>query len=80
LGALARAAANMKLELPADAALDAEVDLRSIDGSFFLQARLNASLPGLARDVAQSLMEAAHQICPYSKATRGNIEVQLNVL
>jgi lipoyl-dependent peroxiredoxin len=80
LGALARAAANMKLELPPDTALDAEVDLRSLDGGFFLQARLRAHLPGLARDVAQSLMEAAHQICPYSKATRGNIAVELEVV
>jgi Ohr subfamily peroxiredoxin len=80
IGAMGRAASNMKIALPADRAVDAEVDLGTTDGEYFLQARLNVSLPGLERDVAQALAEAAHQICPYSKATRGNINVTINVV
>lgn len=75
IGALGGAAHNAKVKLPADTAVDAEVDLANDDGAYFLRARLNVSLPGLDRELAQSLIEAAHQICPYSKATRGNIEV-----
>lgn len=79
LGAMGVAAAKMKVSLPADRAVDAEVDLATNDDGYFLRARLNVSLPGLDRDVAQAVVEAAHQICPYSKATRGNIEVEVNV-
>jgi lipoyl-dependent peroxiredoxin len=80
LGAMGVAAAKMKVSLPPDRAIDAEVDLGTNDGGYVLRARLNVSLPGLEREVAQALVEAAHQICPYSKATRGNIDVQLNVV
>jgi lipoyl-dependent peroxiredoxin len=80
LGALGIAAGQMKIKLPADAALDTEVDLGTTDGAFFLQARLNVSLPGLHRDVARALVEAAHKTCPYSKATRGNINVTINLV
>ena len=66
--------------LPAEMAVDAEVDLCVTDGGYSLQARLNVSLPGLARDVAQALTDAAHQTCPYSKATRGNIDVAINLV
>ncbi|WP_225767595.1 organic hydroperoxide resistance protein [Inquilinus sp. Marseille-Q2685] len=79
IGAMGRAASEMKVTLPADRAVDAEVDLGTTDGAFFLQARLTVSLPGLDREVAQKVVEAAHQICPYSKATRGNIDVTLTV-
>jgi lipoyl-dependent peroxiredoxin len=79
IGAMRRAATGMKLALPADVAVDAEVDLGTSNDAFFLQARLNISLPGLDREVAQSIVDAAHQICPYSKATRGNIDVTLAV-
>ncbi|MBB4570827.1 organic hydroperoxide resistance protein [Rhizobium leucaenae] len=79
-GAIGLAARKMKVAVPADAAIDAEVDLCLVDGAYFLQARLNVSLPGLERDVAQALVEAAHQTCPYSKATRGNIDVVINVV
>jgi lipoyl-dependent peroxiredoxin len=48
--------------------------------AYFLQARLNVSLPGLERNVAQALVDAAHQTCPYSKATRGNIDVAINLV
>jgi Ohr subfamily peroxiredoxin len=79
-GAMGIAARKMKLNLPADAAIDAEVDLCKTGDDFFLRARLNVSLPGLEREVAQSLVDAAHQTCPYSKATRGNVDVAINVV
>ena len=68
-------ARKMKIALPADSAVDAEVDLCLDSGEYSLQARLNVNLPGLDRQVAQSLVDAAHQTCPYSKATHGNIDV-----
>jgi lipoyl-dependent peroxiredoxin len=70
----------MKIRLPADMAIDAEVDLCQTGEAYFLQARLNVSLPGLEREVAQALVDAAHQTCPYSKATRGNINVVINLV
>jgi Ohr subfamily peroxiredoxin len=79
-GAMGLAARRMKVALPADTAIDAEVDLCLTDGAYFLQARLNVSLPGIERDVAQSLVDAAHRTCPYSKATRGNIDVVISLL
>ncbi|OWO96433.1 peroxiredoxin [Rhizobium esperanzae] len=79
LGAIGRAAAERQLRVPADAAIDAEIDLVWNDGGYVLQARLNAKLPGIEMDLARSLLERAHQLCPYSKATRGNIAVELNV-
>ena len=80
IGAMGVAAAKLKVSLPADRAVDAEVDLGTNDGGYVLRARLNVSLPGLERDVAQSIVDAAHQICPYSKATRGNIDVEINLV
>jgi Ohr subfamily peroxiredoxin len=80
IGAMRRAAAVQKVTLPADLAVDAEVDLVSRDDAFFLRARLNVNLPGLPRDTAQAVADAAHQICPYSKATRGNIDVTIAVV
>src|SRR5688572_21112737 len=80
IGAMGVAASKMKVSLPAERAVDAEVDLGMTDGGFLLRARLNVSLPGLEREVAQSIVDAAHQICPYSKATRGNIEVTINLV
>ena len=79
-GAMGLAARTMKIALPAATAIDAEVDLCSNDGAYFLQARLNVNLPGLDREVAQAIVDAAHQTCPYSKATRGNIDVTINVV
>jgi Ohr subfamily peroxiredoxin len=78
--AMGLAARQMKVTLPADLAIDAEVDLCRADSAYFLQARLNISLPGLERDVAQAVVDAAHQTCPYSKATRGNIDVTINLV
>ena len=77
-GAMAVVARKTKVALPADMAIDAEVDL-NLAGSddFFLRARLNVSLPGLERATAQSLVDRAHELCPYSKAVRGNIDVTI---
>ena len=80
MGALELAASQRKVKLPAQAAVDAEIDL-NLDGSaFFLAARLNVSLPGVDRDVAQDLVDAAHGICPYSKAVHGNIAVETHLV
>jgi lipoyl-dependent peroxiredoxin len=79
LGAMGVAAGKLKVSLPADRAVDAEVDLGMTDGGYLLRARLNVRLPGVDREVARQVVDAAHQICPYSKATRGNIEVEINV-
>jgi osmotically inducible protein OsmC len=79
IGAMGKAAGTLKVRLPADLAVDAEVDLVLEEGQYFLQARLNVSLPGLDRDIARQVVDTAHQTCPYSKLTRGNIEVELNL-
>lgn len=79
-GAMNLAARRMKLALPVERSIDAEVDLCMSGEDYFLQARLNISLPGLDREVAQAVVEAAHQTCPYSKATRGNVEVALKLI
>jgi osmotically inducible protein OsmC len=80
IGAMGLAAGAMKIALPKDLAVDAEVDLANRDGAYLLQARLNVSLPGLERATAQAIVDAAHQTCPYSKLTRGNIDVELNLV
>jgi len=78
--AIAVAAHKRKIALPTDAAIDAEVDLNLGADGYSLSARLNVSLPGVPRDVAQAIVNDAHQICPYSKATRGNIDVAINLV
>jgi len=78
-GAMGIAARKMKIPVPADLAIDAEVDLCVVDGAYVLQARLNVSVPSLERAVAQALIDSAHQTCPYSKAIRGNIDVVINL-
>jgi lipoyl-dependent peroxiredoxin len=55
------------------------VDLGTADGGYRLQARLNVSLPGVEREVARSLVDAAHETCPYSRATRGNVDVAITL-
>lgn len=73
-------ASKMKVKLPPELAVDAEIDLCTGDDGYFLQARLNVSLPGLDPEVAQAIIESAHQTCPYSKATRGNIHTAINLV
>jgi lipoyl-dependent peroxiredoxin len=74
-------AGKKRVALPGEVAIDAAMDLGLTHGAHFgLAARLNVSLPGLEPKVAQELVESAHQICPYSRATRGNIDVAINVV
>jgi osmotically inducible protein OsmC len=78
--AIALAARKRKIALPADVTIDAEVDLNLSDGGYSLSTRLNVSLPGVERELAQALVDEAHEICPYSKATRGNIDVAIKLV
>ena len=75
LSAMQLVAGRLKIALPADAAVDAEVDLGPVGDAYGVTARLDVSLPGLEHDVAERLIEATHLVCPYSRATRGNIKV-----
>ncbi|CUU19202.1 osmotically inducible protein OsmC [Bradyrhizobium sp. JR7.2] len=75
LGALGLAAAQRKVKLPSEPSVDTTIDLSNANDAFFLRARLDVSVPGVDRSVAQELIETAHGICPYSKAVHGNIEV-----
>ena len=79
IGAMRHNASALQIPLPADTALNTEVDLGTGEGGFYLQARLNVSLPGLTVEQAKKVVDGAHQTCPYSKATRGNINVTINV-
>ena len=79
IGAMRRTAGSLNIQLPADLAVDTEVDLGTGGEEYFLQARLTISLPGLAREAADAVVQGAHKLCPYSKATRGNIGVTLTV-
>jgi lipoyl-dependent peroxiredoxin len=79
IGAIKAVAGKMKLTVPADVAIDAEVDLGPIPNAYGIAARLKVSLPGMDREVAQKLVDAAHQVCPYSNATRGNIDVTITL-
>lgn len=78
LSAIKIVAGRMKVRLPAELAADVEVDLGTTSGGYLIQARLNVNLPGIEREVAQALVDGAHQECPYSKATHGNINVVTN--
>ena len=80
IGALQLAAQQHKVKLPSEPEVDAEIDLNNAGGSFFLRARLNVSVPGVDRAIAQELTEAAHGICPYSKAVHGNIDVTTTLI
>jgi len=79
-GALGIAASKKRIALPQDTTIDAEIDLNLDKGEFFLGARLNVSIPGLDREIAWALIDAAENICPYSKAIKGNVEVEFNLL
>ncbi len=80
LGALKFVAGQDKIEVADDASITASVTFGPIDHGFGLAVELKASLPGMEKDAAQALVEKAHQVCPYSNATRGNIEVTLTVV
>jgi len=80
LSAIKIVASKRKVTLPAEPAVDAEVDLGLAGGGYVLGARLNVSLPGVEHEDAQAIVEGAHETCPYSKATRGNIGVVTNLV
>lgn len=80
ISAVGLAAKAHKLTLPADLAVEIEVDLGQTGREYLLQARLNVRMPGVPHDVATAVAHAADEICPYSKATRGNIDVAINVI
>jgi Ohr subfamily peroxiredoxin len=80
IGALKAVGGKLGIAVPQDVAIDAEVDLGTIPNAYGIAARLKISLPGLDREQAQKLVDAAHQVCPYSNATRGNIDVTLTLV
>ena len=79
LGAMKAVAGMKKLTLPDDTSIDASVDLGKIPDAYGIAARLDVSLPGMDRAAAQDLLDAAHKVCPYSNATRGNIDVTITL-
>lgn len=80
IGALGLAAKKLGTILPKDAFVDAEVDLGLTGDAFLLQARLSVGLPGIDKEIAEQLIELAHQTCPYSKAIRGNINISTTLI
>ena len=80
MGAMKHVAGLKKISVPADASIDASVDIGPIPAGFGIAAQLKISLPGMDRAVAQDLIDTAHGVCPYSNATRGNIEVTLTLV
>lgn len=79
-GALGLVAKAKKVALPADMSVDIEVDLGRTGVAYFIQARINVCMPGVSLDVASAIAHAAHEVCPYSKAVKGNIDVATNVV
>jgi Ohr subfamily peroxiredoxin len=79
-GAVGFVAKEMKVVLPSNTSVDIEVDLGQAGSEYLLQARLNLNVPGIEKEVATAIAHAAHAMCPYSKATRGNIDVVTNVI
>lgn len=80
IGALKVVAGREKVALPADSRIDASVGIGPVGQAFGIQVELKIALPGLPREQAEALVHAAHQVCPYSNATRGNIDVTLTVV
>ncbi len=80
IGAMKAVGGKMKIAVPADVSIDSEVGIGPIPAGFGIQVVLNIKLPGLDRATAEQLVAAAHQVCPYSNATRGNIDVTLNLV
>ncbi|GAA0828483.1 MAG: organic hydroperoxide resistance protein [Cupriavidus sp.] len=80
LGAIRFVAGQQKITVSPDAKIEGAVGIGQIPQGFGIQVELKISLPGMEKDAAQKLVEAAHQVCPYSNATRGNIDVNLVVV
>lgn len=80
VGAMKFVAAQTKTQLPADTAINAVVGIGKIPAGFSIEVDLKVSIPGMNKTEAEKLVHAAHEVCPYSNATRGNIEVRLSVV
>lgn len=80
IGAMKAVAAGQKLSVPADVSITSDVGIGPITGGFGIQVAMRISLPGMDRAAAEALIAAAHQVCPYSNATRGNIDVSLTLV
>ncbi|MFY0666298.1 MAG: organic hydroperoxide resistance protein [Natronospirillum sp.] len=80
IGAMKFVAAQQKVALPADTAIEGIVGIGAIPDGFGIEVELKISLPGMEREAAEALVEKAHKVCPYSNATRGNIDVLLTLV
>jgi len=80
MGALKHVAGLKKIKISDDASIDASVDIGPIPQGFGIAVRLDVALPGVDKSIAKDLIDSAHQVCPYSNATRGNIDVKLNLV
>jgi Ohr subfamily peroxiredoxin len=80
IGALKVVAGREKVKLPQELSIEGHVGIGPVGQAFGIEVTLNISIPGIDKDVAQDLVNKAHQVCPYSNATRGNIDVTLNIL
>ena len=80
IGAMKAVSAGMKLKVPDDVSITSEVGIGPIPDGFGIQVAMKINLPGLEREAAEQLVAAAHKVCPYSNATRGNIDVTLTVV
>ena len=80
LGAMKFVAGQQNKQLPAETSITGEVGIGQIPGGFGIEVELKIAIPGMDRSEAQQLIEAAHQVCPYSNATRGNIDVRLSLV
>jgi Ohr subfamily peroxiredoxin len=80
IGAMKRASVMQSVTLPEDVSVNAEIDLGAIGDGYALQARLNVSLPGLGSEVGSKIIEMAHNLCPFSKALKHNIHIELKLV
>ena len=80
IGAMKAVAARQKIALPAEVSITADVGIGPIAAGFGIQVAMAISIPGMERAAAEALVAAAHQVCPYSNATRGNIDVTLTIV
>ena len=80
IGAMKAVGARMKLKVPDDVSISSDVGIGPIPAGFGIQVAMRITLPGIEREQAEALVAAAHQVCPYSNATRGNIDVSLTVV
>lgn len=80
IGAMKAVAGSLKAKVPDDVSITSDVGIGPIPNGFGIQVAMRISLPGMERGTAEALVAAAHKVCPYSNATRGNIDVTLTVV